>query len=227
MKENLIDVMTGLITEGVYDPSIFKAFFLAGGPGSGKSYVVRRTTGGFGMKTINPDTAFEKVLSDAGKSLDLTKIDPEERDLLRLRAKNLTNKQQSLYISGRLGLILDGTGKDYNKIDKIKRQLDTIGYDSYMIFVNTSLEVALERNQKRARTLPDDMVKSMWTDVQRNIGKFQGLFGVSNLVIVDNNKPDEDIMAMAQKRIRSLITQPIRNGRAKQWIAKELEKRKR
>jgi len=227
MKENLIDVMTGLITEGVYDPSIFKAFFLAGGPGSGKSYVVRRTTGGFGMKLINPDTAFEKVLSDAGKSLDLTKIDPEERDLLRLRAKNLTNKQQSLYISGRLGLILDGTGKDFNKIDKIKRQLDTIGYDSYMIFVNTSLEVALERNRKRARTLPDDMVKSMWTDVQRNIGKFQGLFGVSNLVIVDNNRPDEDIMAMAQKRIRQLITQPIRNGRAKQWIAKELEKRKR
>ena len=227
MKENLIDVMQGLLSEGVYDPSIFKAFFLAGGPGSGKSYVVRRTTGGFGMKTINPDIAFEKVLSDAGKSLDLTKIDPEERDLLRLRAKNLTNQQQSLYISGRLGLILDGTGKDYNKIDKIKRQLDTIGYDSYMIFVNTSLEVALERNQKRARTLPDDMVKSMWTDVQRNIGKFQGLFGVSNLVIVDNNRPDEDIMTMAQKRIRQLITQPIRNGRAKQWIAKELEKRKR
>ena len=227
MKENLIDVMQGLLSEGVYDPSIFKAFFLAGGPGSGKSYVVRRTTGGFGMKTINPDIAFEKVLSDAGKSLDLTKIDPEERDLLRLRAKNLTNQQQSLYISGRLGLILDGTGKDFNKIDKIKRQLDTIGYDSYMIFVNTSLEVALERNQKRARTLPDDMVKSMWTDVQRNIGKFQGLFGVSNLVIVDNNRPDEDIMTMAQKRIRSLIKKPIQNGRAKQWIAKELEKRKR
>jgi len=71
------------------------------------------------------------------------------------------------------------------------------------------------------------MVKSMWTDVQRNIGKFQGLFGVSNLVIVDNNKPDEDIMAMAQKRIRQLIKQPIKNGRAKQWIARELEKRKR
>jgi len=227
MKENLIDVMQGLLSEGVYDPSIFKAFFLAGGPGSGKSYVVRRTTGGFGMKTINPDTAFEKILKDQGRDLDMRKMDPDERDKLRLRAKDLTNQQQSLYISGRLGLILDGTGKDYNKIDKIKRQLDTIGYDSYMIFVNTSLEVALERNQKRARTLPDDMVKSMWTDVQRNIGKFQGLFGVSNLVIVDNNKPDEDIMTMAQKRIRSLIKKPIQNGRAKQWIAKELEKRKR
>ena len=227
MKENLIDVMQGLLSEGVYDPSIFKAFFLAGGPGSGKSYVVKRTTGGFGMKTINPDTAFEKILKDQGKELDLTKMDPEERDNLRLRAKDLTNAQQSLYIAGRLGLILDGTGKDYDKISRIKKQLDTLGYDSYMIFVNTSLEVALERNTKRARTLPDDMVKSMWTDVQRNIGKFQGLFGVSNLVIVDNNKPDEDIMTMAQKRIRNLINKPIQNGRAKSWIQRELEKRKR
>jgi predicted kinase len=227
MKENLIDVMQGLLSEGVYDPSIFKAFFLAGGPGSGKSYAVKRTTGGFGMKTINPDTAFEKILKDQGRELDLTKMDPEERDNLRLRAKDLTNAQQSLYIAGRLGLILDGTGKDYDKISRIKKQLDTLGYDSYMIFVNTSLEVALERNEKRARTLPDDMVKSMWTDVQRNIGKFQGLFGVSNLVIVDNNKPDEDIMTMAQKRIRQLITKPIQNGRAKSWIQRELEKRKR
>ena len=37
------------LQEGVYDPNIFKAFFLAGGPGSGKSYVARRTTGGMGL----------------------------------------------------------------------------------------------------------------------------------------------------------------------------------
>src|SRR6056300_190606 len=227
MKENLIDVMQGLLDEGIYDPSIFKAIFLAGGPGSGKSYVTRRTTGGLGMKTINPDIAFEKILRDAGESLDMRTMDPEKRDRLRLRAKNLTNAQMKLNIDGRLGLILDGTGKDYDKINRVKKNLDTIGYDSYMIFVNTSLEVALERNEKRARKLPEDLVKQSWNEVQRNIGKYQGLFGVSNLVIVDNNKPDEDIMAMAQKRIRQLITKPIQNGRAKQWIAKELEKRKK
>lgn len=227
MKENLLDVMQGLLDEGVYDPSIFKAIFLAGGPGSGKSYVTRRTTGGFGMKTINPDAAFEKILQDAGKGLDLTKIDPDERDLLRLRAKDLTRKQEQLYIAGRLGLILDGTGKDYDKINRVKKNLDTLGYDSFMVFVNTSLEVALERNAKRARTLPEDMVKRMWEEVQRNIGKFQGLFGSANFLIVDNNKPDEDIMQMAQKRVRQLVKQPIRNTRAKQWIQRELEKRKR
>jgi len=226
MKENLIDVMQGLLDEGVYDPSIFKAIFLAGGPGSGKSYVTRRTTGGLGMKTINPDIAFEKILRDAGESLDMRTMDPEKRDRLRLRAKDLTNAQMKLYVDGRLGLILDGTGKDYDKIKRLKGQLDTIGYDSYMIFVNTSLEVALNRNEKRARKLPEDLVKQSWNEVQRNLGKYQGLFGAGNFIVVDNNKPDEDLMSMAVKQVRRLVKSPIRNTRAKRWIQKELDKRK-
>jgi len=227
MKENLIDVMQGLLDEGIYDPSIFKAIFLAGGPGSGKSYVTRRTTGGLGMKTINPDIAFEKILRDAGESLDMRTMDPEKRDRLRLRAKDLTNAQMKLYVDGRLGLILDGTGKDYDKIKRLKGQLDTIGYDSYMIFVNTSLEVALNRNEKRARKLPEDLVKQSWNEVQRNLGKYQGLFGAGNFIVVDNNKPDEDLMSMSVKMVRRLVKSPIRNTRAKTWISKELEKRKR
>jgi len=227
MKENLIDVMQGLLDEGIYDPSIFKAIFLAGGPGSGKSYVTRRTTGGLGMKTINPDIAFEKILRDAGESLDMRTMDPEKRDRLRLRAKDLTNAQMKLYVDGRLGLILDGTGKDYDKIKRLKGQLDTIGYDSYMIFVNTSLEVALNRNEKRDRKLPEDLVKASWEDVQRNLGKYQGLFGAGNFIVVDNNQPNEDLMSMAVKQVRRLIKSPIRNTRAKRWISKELEKRKR
>ena len=33
------------LLEGVYDPNIFKAFFMAGGPGSGKSYAVMQGIG--------------------------------------------------------------------------------------------------------------------------------------------------------------------------------------
>ena len=50
------------LQEGLYDPNIFKAFFLAGGPGSGKSYVAGRTTGGTGLKSVNSDEAFEYLL---------------------------------------------------------------------------------------------------------------------------------------------------------------------
>ena len=46
------------LTEGVYDKHIFKAFFLAGGPGSGKSWVSTRALSGMGLKVIDSDNAF-------------------------------------------------------------------------------------------------------------------------------------------------------------------------
>ena len=106
------------LQEGVYDLNIFKAFFLAGGPGSGKSYVVQRTTGGLGMKVINSDDIFEKMLDDELGTQDLRDIDPTVRDEIRGRAKALTKKKKDNFLEGRLGLIIDGTGKDYDKITR-------------------------------------------------------------------------------------------------------------
>ena len=60
------------LQEGLQDPNIFKAFFLAGGPGSGKSFVVRKSTGGTGLKIVNSDDVFEKYLKDAGLEMDMT-----------------------------------------------------------------------------------------------------------------------------------------------------------
>mgnify|MGYP003121306223 FL=1 len=164
------------LQEGVYDPNILKAFFLAGGPGSGKSYVVKRTTGGLGMKIVNSDIAFEKKLKDAGLSTDLRELDPEVRDEVRGRAKKVTAKQKANYLNGRLGLIIDGTGKDYDKIAKQATELKQLGYDVHMIFVNTSLDTALERNAKRDRKVPESLVIKSWNDVQKNIGKFSQYF---------------------------------------------------
>ena len=79
------------LQEGLQDPNIFKAFFLAGGPGSGKSFVVRKTTGGTGLRVVNSDDIFEKYLKDAGFDMDMRSAkaerEREERDKLRGRAK--------------------------------------------------------------------------------------------------------------------------------------------
>ena len=95
-----------------------------------------------------------------------------------------------------------------------------------MIFVNTSLEVALQRNEKRARRVEDSIVKSSWNAVQQNIGKFS-LFFKNGFIVVDNNRADEDVMRVVSKRVRSLLKKPVQNGRAKAWIQNELQKRKR
>jgi len=211
------------LQEGLNDPNIFKAFFLAGGPGSGKSYVVRKTTGGTGLRVVNSDNAFEKLLKDAGLSLKMAGDDPQ-RDVVRSKAKDITKKMQANYLEGRIGLIIDGTGKMYDGIAKQKAELESLGYDCYMIFVNTSLDVALDRNLNRERVVPEDITIRSWKAVQNNIGKFNNLFK-NGMIIVDNNKKDENVEMMAFKRVKSLLNRKVTNSRAKQWISMEMKRR--
>ena len=214
------------LQEGLQDPNIFKAFFLAGGPGSGKSFVVRRTTGGLGLRVINSDDAFEHQLKKANLSLKMPASETEPRDVVRARAKQTTASRKAGYLEGRLGIIIDGTGRDYDKIAKEATQLQQLGYDTYMIFVNTSLDVALERNAMRPRTIPEKIVTKSWRDVQQNLGKFSQFFR-QGLVIVDNNDAGDNVFNLVSKQIRGLVKKKVKNGRALQWIRNELEKKKR
>ena len=214
------------LQEGVYDPNIFKAFFLAGGPGSGKSYVVRRTTGGTGLKIVNSDPVFESLLKKAGLSLKMPPEEFERKEKVRGRAKELTKKQQANYLEGRLGLIIDGTGKDAGRILKQKAGLEELGYDTYMIFVNTSIDVALARNEKRARSLQPSFVVKSWKDVQANIGAFSNMFR-QGFIVVDNNDADEDVFQSVWKRVQGLLRKKVTNSRAQNWIASELAKKRR
>ena len=215
------------LQEGVYDPNIFKAIFLAGGPGSGKSYVVRKTTGGLGMKIVNSDDIYEKMLKDAGMETTPEDIFSDKGQEIRGRAKGVTKRMQSNFLMGRLGVIIDGTGKDYDKIAKQAQSLRGLGYECSMIFVNTSLDTAQKRNNERKRTLDPKQVEIMWNEVQNNIGKFQSLFGNRNFIVVDNNDAGEDVFNKVWKRIAMLIRKKVSNPVAKMWISQELSKKKR
>jgi len=216
-----------ILKEGLYDPGIFKAFFLAGGPGSGKTYVTNKVMGGMGLKNVNSDRAFEIGLKKAGLSLKMPEDEAKKRDPIRLRAKELTGKALENYIQGRLGLVVDSTGRDYESIARPVSLLKQMGYDCYMVFVNTSLEVAMVRNTERERTVPPEIVKNNWNTVQQNIGKFQRLFGQQKMIIIDNNKADEKIITNVYKQVAKFVKKPVDNHIAKQWIRKETDKRKR
>ena len=214
------------LQEGLYDPNIFKAFFLAGGPGSGKSYVAGRTMGGHGLKSVNADEAFEYLLKQAGLSLKMPPEQQEPRDVVRGRAKDITKARQANYLEGRLGVVIDGTGKDANKILGQKSGLEELGYDTYMVFVNTSLDVALQRNAERARSVPEPIVVKAWKDVQANIGKFSNMFR-AGFIVVDNNNAGEDILKEVEKRVRGLLRKKVKNTRAQSWMAAELARKQR
>ena len=215
------------IREGVYDPNIFKAVFMAGGPGSGKSFVANRTTGGLGLKMINSDSPFEIFLKKEGLSLKMPESETQTRDVERARAKKVTASKKFLAVRNRLGILIDGTGHVYDKVAKQASMLQQIGYETSMVFVNTSLDVALARNEQRARSVQPKLVKKSWQDVQNNMGKFQNFFGAKNFFIVDNNGVEQDMLEISTKHIRRAISSPVKNKIAIAWIANEMKKKDR
>jgi|TARA_E500000178_G_scaffold200480_1_gene198355 predicted kinase len=155
----------------------------------------------------------------------------EARDILRARAKGMTDTQLDMSLKGRLGLVIDGTGRDYDKIKNQKAILDQLGYDCYMIFVNTSLDVALERNKKRERSVPEYITRKSHAVVQANIGKFQNTFGMGNMIIIDNSKDEKEltnqIMDRCSKAVRRLLSNKIKSYTAKRWMATERRLKRR
>ena len=214
------------LTEGVYDKHIFKAFFLAGGPGSGKSWVAARTLEGSGMKVINTDLGFERYATKVG--LDLKKMSSfsgfqqRQKEFLRQRSKSGTKTQLNYAIDERLGLILDSTARDLTRIESEKRALDFTGYDTYMVFVNTRLETALRRNLTRDRVVPEMIVRQNHKKVQANRKALQNMFG-SNYLEVDNDYDLDHINSKVYKAINKLKNNKPSKKMAKDWIAMEFE----
>jgi predicted kinase len=258
LKQLKKQLFVEIITEGVDDPGILKCIFLAGGPGSGKSYTAKEIFGvgktaissvsAGGLKLVNSDTAFEKALKDNGiNPKDLGRFEKEDPKMwdtiagednpnsIRNQAKKITKQQQAFYEAGRLGLIIDGTGDEVTKIKEKKAHAEKLGYDCYMVFVNTSLEVAQKRNTSRDRTLSDDRVTQIWKACQNNLGAFQSMFS-GNFIIVDNTEykkyeskfrdrktgeikiVDTNIAQNIQKSIDGFLRKTIYNQIGKKWI---------
>lgn len=229
-----------LLSEGVHDKAIFKAVFLAGGPGSGKDYVLANTLQGHGLTEINSDKAFEYLLDKNKISKVMLSPNPDEtekRNFVRGRAKNITELKQKLALMGRNGLIINGTGEDLDKIRRIKGALDQLGYDSAMIMVNTADEVSkqrnIERGQNGGRTIPEDIRKQKWDGVQKARPVFAELFG-DKYMEFDNSEdlrkagPDvvkqkKDEMGQIFNYVSKFVGEQPQSPRSQKWIAKELQ----
>ena len=205
------------LQEGPNDPSIFKVIFFAGGPGSGKSYVANEL--GLisrGLKVLNSDDAFEYLMRKRDLSFEMPPEEQPQRDTARQRAKEITNKKQDIYLDGRLGLIIDGTAKDVNKMAKLKVELEAIGYQTMMVFVNTSLKTALQRNLLRDRKVPTDIVVQSHKQVQQNKNSLADVFAPNFVEVANDENPDFNTPL---KQIDKFLKSPI-TPQARDWVSK-------
>lgn len=232
------------MNEGVYDKNIFKAFFFGGGPGSGKSYVLSQIFGimddegkpvmqsltGLGLKVFNVDHAFEVELQKRKINMQylsfLTDKEKEKEIEARDVATKTVNKMWEFYKQGRLGLIVDATSQNANGVLDFKNELERIGYDTYMIYVSTDENTALRRNRSRSRVLPDSLVKQVWQRANMNKPLLKDLFS-KNFIEIDNNLDEygnpKSISEEVIKTINNILSRPITNPIALEWIEKEKE----
>jgi hypothetical protein len=239
IKESMNEEFESILFEGVHDKSIFKVVFLAGGPGSGKDYVLDNTLAGHGMTEMNSDKALEVLMDKEGLDKTMPASEEEKRNIVRGKAKNLTELRQRLAILGRNGLIINGTGDDIEKVTKIKNRLEEVGYESSMVLVNTADEVSkqrnIERGQRGGRTVPENIRKEKWDGVQAGRPEFAKMFG-DNYMEFDNSedlrnaspevvKAKKDEMLQMYTKIKEFVSKPPENPIAAAWVAMELQKK--
>ena len=159
-----------------------KVVFLAGGAGSGKGNIIRKL--GLekqGFKVVNSDISLEWLKENHGLPADMRALTPEQRSILGKlghQARKIARGKMMKYQGNADGVVVDGTGGSVKQMQKLVAEFEAKGYDVSMLFVDTSLDVALERNRARAeRSLLDIIVKRNHEAVQGNKATFKKMFG--------------------------------------------------
>lgn len=208
------------INEGLYDPYIFKAVFMAGAPGAGKSTVSNQLFAGSGLKELNVDK-FWTLYQRKGLSADYDQFWQKYK------------KEDDIAQRGRLGLIINGTAKNPAIIEEIKKTLESRGYETVMVFVNVTLETSIERAERRAqlpgpdfgRAIDQEFIETTYNRIQQGVEKLKILFG-NNFFAVDNNASQPDLSRI-ERPIRRWLNTPVKNPIAQAWIDNEKQLRSR
>lgn len=207
------------LEEGVNDPHIFKAIAMIGPMGAGKSTIAQQLVGGSGLRSLNLDN-FNELLIKQGKVLG-GNLTPDQLE----RNWELTQKQKGNWVSERLGLLIDGSGRNVEGLVKPLMKLEQLGYDTMVILVNVSLETSLQRQQSRAakqaaqygtgRNVPLDLAKSSYEQIQKNIPQLKTMYG--NRLMIINNEGAVDL-SQEKKRVDAFMSAPPNKPAAIEWI---------
>jgi adenylate kinase family enzyme len=207
------------LEEGVNDPHIFKAVAMIGPMGAGKSTIAKQLVGGSGLRSLNLDN-FNELLIKQGKVAG-GNLTPDQLE----RSWQLTQAQKGNWVTERLGLLIDGSGRNVEGLVKPLTELEALGYNTMVILVNVSLETSLQRQQSRAaqqtaqygtgRNVPLDLAKSSYNQIQQNIPKLQQLYG--NRLLIINNEGAVDL-SQEQSIVSKFLNSPPSSPAAVQWI---------
>ena len=154
------------------------AVFMVGGAGSGKSSVIKNLgLVSKGYRLINQDPYLEKYIKEEGLPTDESTYTKEQRSTrakLGWKARKAAEEDLAQNTAAKESMVVDGTGASYKATTKKIKALENAGFDVQMIFVNTSKDIASNRNAARSeRSLPDFVVKKNWDQVQESAMQYR------------------------------------------------------
>ena len=199
-KELMHDTRKGMGLHESYNRGQFKAIFVTGGPGSGKDIVIREAIAESKIVELNFIQA-QEYLSDKQKLSERTSD---------FRREGIRNRGP---------LIINGPADDKERINYIKEELEELGYDTMMIFVETTNETSKERNSLLSRMMVESVRQDKWLKSQQNTKYFQESF--TDCITFDNtgnlDTKEEDIHFVYEKTT-GFLNSDVVGETAEDWL---------
>lgn len=151
-----------------------KAILTQGLPGAGKSYILNRDYNLEGFTVIDPDE-IKKEKKDYDDNNPSVYHNWSKKEAKLRIAKAIYNEEN---------IVIDGTGTNVEKMYGYITNLQAEGYTVEIVYVKVKLTTALERNQARARTVPEHIIYEKFEDINH---AFAILAGVADIATVINN----------------------------------------
>lgn len=209
------------LSESINDKGILKVIFLIGFPGSGKSYTISRITSGtIEPRIVNTDRLIE-YYGRIGK-IDLGQT--EENRVIIDRSIYLNQQLLFNYLNGILPLYIDSTSSNISNLMLRYGALESLGYDIGAIFVDTDIDIAIERIKKRNRKVPIEFIREVKEKIDEVRPFYKEKFKFYHEVKNNYGELTDNIILKAYKLATSFYTSEIQNPVGQRLLKKMKEK---
>lgn len=170
-RELFRDVRKGMGINENHNRGLFKAIFVTGGPGSGKDIVIREAIAEQKAVELNSVQAFDYLM-------DKQKLSEQSKDYRREAIRT------------RGPLIINGPADDHTRMITIKEELEELGYQSIMVFVDTTNEASKERNERLLKSITESVRQEKWELAQSSKEAYRQNF---KMIQFNNSSSFEEI----------------------------------
>lgn len=145
-------------------------------------------------------------------------------DEYEVKIKLLTKSQLINYLDSLLPLWIDGTSASAPSSQRRDGILKSLGYDTGMVWVNTSLETSLNRAAKRERPVPPKFIKEIYEKIESLKPYYKS--NHKFFVEINNNEGEltDSVILSAFRETSRFFNEPVKNPIGQSHI-KELKEK--